>query len=384
MSANRRIKVLETIHQGKVGGGERHILDLVAHLDKSRFAPVVLSFTDGPMVDTLQQMGIPVHVIPSTRPFDFRVWKSIRKLMQDEEIDLVHVHGTRANTNMLPATRKLGIPVIYTVHGWSFHHGLPYPIHKARVMIEKWITRRTGLNITVSASNRQTGIRAFGRFKSVVIRNGVNMQQFHPEVSDHGLRAHYGFTEQDIVVGFIVRMTIQKDPLGMIRAFAAAHQLYPQLKLLMIGEGPLKSAAVQLISELGIGGAVVLDGFRSDVPGVLQAIDIYCLPSLWEGYPIGLLEAMAVGKPVIASDVDGTREAFDHEVSGLLVPAKHTAALCTAICRMAADGNLRQRFAAAALERARADHNITTMTLKVEEVYNNLFVQHEMTKATNS
>ncbi|SHM93047.1 Glycosyltransferase involved in cell wall bisynthesis [Chitinophaga jiangningensis] len=384
MSANRRIKVLETIHQGKVGGGERHILDLVAHLDKSRFAPVVLSFTDGPMVDTLRQMGIPVHVIPSTKPFDFSIWKSIRKLMEKEAIDMVHVHGTRANTNMIPAARPLGVPVIYTVHGWSFHHGLSYPVLKVRVLIEKWITRRTALNITVSAANRQSGLKAFGRFKSVVIRNGVDLQRFHPGVSDNGLRTQYGFTEQDLVVGFIVRMTIQKDPLGMIRAFAAAHQLHPQLKLLMIGEGPLKAAAVQLIRELGIGGAVVLDGFRSDVPGVLQAIDIYCLPSLWEGYPIGLLEAMAVGKPVIASDVDGTKEAFDHEVSGILVPARNTAALCTAICRMAADESLRQRFAAAALERARADHNITTMTRKVEEVYNKMFVQHEITKPANA
>ncbi|WP_291907125.1 glycosyltransferase [Chitinophaga sp. CB10] len=384
MSCNRRIKVLETIHQGKVGGGERHILDLVAHLDTSRFAPVVLSFTDGPMVDALKQMNIPVHVIHSTKAFDFRIWKAVKTLILEEEIDIVHVHGTRANTNILPATRALGIPVIYTVHGWSFHEGLSYPVRKARILIEKWITRNTGMNITVSAANRQTGLRAFGRFKSHVIRNGVNLQRFHPGVSDNGLRAQYGFTEEDIVIGFIVRMTHQKDPLGMIRAFAAAHQLHPQLKLLMIGEGPLKSAAVQLIRELGIAGAVVLDGFRSDVPGVLQAIDIYCLPSLWEGYPIGVLEAMAVGKPVIASDVDGTREAFDHEVSGLLVPPKNTPALCAAICRLAADEPLRKRFAAAALERARADHGITTMTRKVEEVYNKMFVQHEIAKPASA
>ncbi|MBV8253779.1 MAG: glycosyltransferase [Chitinophaga sp.] len=380
MYANKKIKVLQTIHQGKVGGGERHILDLVNHLDRSRFEPTVLSFTEGPMVDTLKRMRIPVEVIHSEKAFDFRVWGKVRRFLEEEQVDIIHVHGTRANTNILPISWKLQLPVIYTVHGWSFHHGLSLPIHKARQLAEKWITSRTALNIAVSESNRQTGIDSFGKFRSVVIRNGVNLERFNPAAASDHLRAQYGFAADDIVVGFIARMTEQKDPLGLIRAFAMAVQQQPRLKLLMVGDGSLKAEAIKLVQQLGITANVVLDSFRSDIPDVLQAIDIYCLPSLWEGYPIGVLEAMAMGKTVIATDVDGTREALENEVSGLLIPPADKTALCESLRRVAADKGFRDKLSFAALQQARIEHSITAMTAKIEDIYNNIFVQQEMVK----
>src|SRR3954467_11421580 len=118
---SEKIKVLQCIRQGQIGGGESHLLSLVEHLDKDRFEPVVLSFTDGPMINRLKEMDIPVHIIPTTKPFDFTKWKEVKRLLQKEKVQLVHAHGTRANSNVLWAARSLCIPVIYTIHGWSFH-----------------------------------------------------------------------------------------------------------------------------------------------------------------------------------------------------------------------------------------------------------------------
>ncbi|NIG56309.1 glycosyltransferase family 4 protein [Chitinophaga sp. Cy-1792] len=373
MHSNRKIRVLQTIHQGRVGGGERHVLDLVSTIDTSRFEPIVLSFTEGPMVDTLRMMQIPVFVIATERPFDFRVWGAVKKLLKEQRIDMVHVHGSRANTNILWIARSMGLPVIYTVHGWSFHNELPFWNRKARIFAERLITRRTGINITVSESNRQTGMQVIQGFRSVVIRNGVNLNSFTPDIDGGHVRESYGFKATDIVVGFIVRMTIQKDPLGMVRAFAAAHAIQPALKLLMVGEGPLKSEVMELAARLGLDHAVVFDDFRQDIPRILKAIDIYCLPSLWEGFPIGVLEAMAMGKAIIASDVDGTREALEDNVSGILIPPRNTAVLSATLLKLANDPALRCRLANAALQRARAEHSITAMTTKIEEVYSNVF-----------
>lgn len=120
MEQPRKIRVLETIRQGKIGGGESHVLDLVKSMDSDLFEPVVLSFTDGPMVQALTAIGIPVHVIASEKAFDISIWKKVRKFLADQRIDIVHVHGTRANTNVMWAARRLGLPLIYTIHGWSF------------------------------------------------------------------------------------------------------------------------------------------------------------------------------------------------------------------------------------------------------------------------
>jgi glycosyltransferase involved in cell wall biosynthesis len=372
MQAVKKIRVLQTIRQGKTGGGESHVLDLVRYLDKGLFEPVVLSFTDGPMITALAKLRIPAHVIYTERAFDIRVWKKVKHFLREQRIDLVHVHGTRANTNVLWAALSLHLPVIYTIHGWSFHDGLSAWNRKARIIAEQFITKRTSLNITVSAANHATGVRTFGRLNSQVIRNGVNLEKFDRYGDYPDVKTQYGIPPQHLVIGYIVRMTEQKDPLGMLRAYAKVCNAVNDVTLLMIGEGDLKITAMQLANELGIGNKVVFDNFRQDVPAVLNAIDIYCLPSLWEGFPIGVLEAMAMGKAVIASDVDGTREAVAHEVTGLLVPPRDEAALVTAIIRLIQDRPLRIYLQENACKCAKSDFDVRDMTHKIETAYQQL------------
>jgi glycosyltransferase involved in cell wall biosynthesis len=369
MHLHRKIRVLQTIRQGKIGGGESHVLDLVRYLDKEQFTPIVLSFTDGPMITSLQKQGVPAHVIYTEKAFDIAVWKKVKKLLQSEQIDIVHVHGTRANTNVLWAARSLGLPVIYTIHGWSFHDSLPYLNRKMRIAAEKFITKRTRINITVSEANHHSGVKAFGSFKSLVIKNGVNFDRFDTTVVYPDVKTAYGIPSHHLVIGYIVRMTGQKDPLGLIRAFADVYAAVSDVTLLMIGEGDLKDAAIQLAKELNISDRIVFDNFRQDIPSVLHSVDIYCLPSLWEGFPIGVLEAMAMGKAVIASDVDGTREAIVHEQTGLLVPASNRELLAQAIIRLVTDDALRITLQKNAYISVRKNFDVRDMTSKIETVY---------------
>ncbi|GEP88882.1 Glycosyltransferase involved in cell wall bisynthesis [Chitinophaga terrae (ex Kim and Jung 2007)] len=375
MSAQRKIRVLETIRQGKIGGGESHVLDLVASLDKSNFEAVVLSFTDGPMIAALQAMNIPAHVIESEKAFDISVWLKVRQFIKEQQIDIVHVHGTRANTNVLWAARSLKLPVIYTIHGWSFHEGLKPLMKKARIAAEKFITRRAQVNICVSDANRMTGKEAFGQFKAIVIKNGVNLEKFDHQGEYPDLRVAYQIPAHHLVAGYIARMTLQKDPVTMIRGFAEVLKVFPDITLLVIGEGELKKVALETARELGIEENIRFDNFRKDIPAVLQAVDIYCLPSLWEGFPIGVLEAMAMGKAVVASDVDGTREAVQHEVNGLLIPASDPAALAEAIVRLCKDAIFRKRLQVGAINTVQRQYTITQMTRQIEAVYHQLYKQ---------
>ncbi|RFM30179.1 glycosyltransferase family 4 protein [Deminuibacter soli] len=369
MQQQPKIRILEAIRQGQVGGGETHILNLVEHIDRTRFEPVVLAFTGGQMIDRLGEIGIRNFVIPSTRPFDVFKWQAVRRLMQQEAIDIVHVHGTRANSNVYWAAKALGLPVIYTIHGWSFHDDQSWLTKKLRIFYEQWITRKVNRNISVSDSNQQTGSKYIAHFKSDVINNGINLRQFNPAAVQGGLRSKWGIAGDTCVVGFAARMTEQKDPLTLISAFQQALAVNSNMVLLMVGDGELKQQAIALAATLGIDSKVIFEPFRADVPEVLQAMDIFCLPSLWEGLPIGLLEAMAMEKAVVATAADGSCEIVQHDSNGLIVPVQDAAALAAALVRLAGDAGMRARYGQAARATVAGGFDVDNMTRKIENIY---------------
>jgi glycosyltransferase involved in cell wall biosynthesis len=370
----RKIRVLETIRQGKIGGGESHLLDLVENLDKNVYEPVVLSFTDGPMINRLQSMGIPVHIIHTEKPFDFTKWGRVKQFLKDEKIELVHAHGTRANSNVIWASRKLGLPVVYTIHGWSFHDDQPFLLKKLRIMGEKYLTERTSVNISVSHANQNSARKYFAGFQSVIIPYGINQQKFNPDRPLNNIRKELGIPDNVILVLFLARFTVQKQPLAMIKAFGKAAAENPSLRLLMVGDGELRQAADDLIEQTGIKEKVYRQSFRQDVPDVQAAADIYALPSLWEGLPIGLLEAMAMGKAIVASKVDGTSEVIEHNGNGLLIsPENMESELTRSILQFASDPGLRKRLGDKARATISSTYSAPYMTRQVEEIYRKLF-----------
>src|SRR3954471_21303751 len=153
MAEQKKIRVLQGIRQGKIGGGESYLLSLVENIDRDLIEPVVLSFTDGPMIDRLRANGISTHVIHTEKPFDIRVWKKVKDLIREEKIDVVHAHGTRANSNMFWAAKKMGLPIIYTCHAWSFHIDQNPLVKKFRIWSEGFLTSRMDVNICGSKAN---------------------------------------------------------------------------------------------------------------------------------------------------------------------------------------------------------------------------------------
>ncbi|HLX66582.1 MAG TPA: glycosyltransferase family 4 protein [Puia sp.] len=367
---DRKIRVLECIRQGQIGGGETHLLSLVENLDRDRFEPVVLSFTEGPMVERLRAMGVRTQVLYTERPFDVTKWRKVKQLMAAEGVDLVHAHGTRASSNTLWAARRLGIPLVYTVHGWSFHDDQPFLVRRLRIWGERWITARSAVNISVSASNRQSGVDSIPGLRAVVVNNGIDQRKFSPARSFTDVRGELKIPRDAVLVLLLARFTAHKQPLTLIRAFHEAVGKMPELRLLMVGEGDEKAEGMRLAGELGLTGEVYFSPFRQDVPDVLAASDIYVLPSLWEGLPIGLLEAMAMGRAVIGTRVDGTREVLQDGENGLMVEPGDVGVLAAAILRLARDRELRELMGARAVETVRERFNAAVMTKKIENIYN--------------
>ena len=363
------IRVLEVIRQGQIGGGESHLLDLISYLDRSRIEPVCLSFTDGEMVNRLTKMGVVCHIIETGKPFDLQVQRQIRKLIIDNHIDIVHAHGSRAASNVTWPAHSLRVPLIYTVHGWSFHDDQPWLIRKLRALSEKCICHYSDDVICVSQSNADTGRDMFGLEGAHVIENGINLDRFNPERDLDDLRPSMGFSTADYVVGFIARCTKQKNPIGFLSALSSAHKQNANIKGVFVGEGDLDNEVDTYIREHQMQDYLFRSKFRTDVPELLQAIDVYCLPSLWEGLSIALLEAMAMEKAIVATPTDGTRELIVHDRNGIIVPFNEIQALTNAVCTLAEHPQKGKQLGEAARRYVEQRFNAQRVADKVTEIY---------------
>lgn len=385
MKTEKKITVLQGIRQGKIGGGESYLMGLVENLDKSRFRPVVLSFTEGPMVDRLRSNGIDTHVIYTEKPFDIRVWKKVSALIEKEKIDLVHAHGTRAMSNMFRPALRAKLPLVYTCHGWSFHRDQNPVVKSLRVFSEKYLTSKANVNICGAKANREEARKLFGRFKARIIYNSVDHEKFSPYGTYKNVRAELGIPQDRVVIASIARFTVQKQPLELITAFAAVCRKADNATLMMVGDGEDKAKSIQLIKKLGIEDRVVMQPFRQDVPDLLAAADIFVLPSLWEVFPIALLEAMSMGKAVIATGVGGTPEMVKHNFNGLLINVDSLQAeLQQGLLRLCTDADLRRRVSMNAAGSIYNQYSVGTLARKNETIYEKLVFDDKRQEVTHN
>lgn len=362
--------ILHAIRQGKIGGGETHVLNLVEKLDKKKYNSVILSFTEGPMVDKLRAEGYKTYVVNTERPFDFTVWKKVKSIISAEKVDLIHAHGTRANSNTFYSAKSLHIPLIYTVHGWSFHPDQNKVIKTIRILSERFLVRVADQTICVSKSNLKEGKSLFPMPKSTVVLNGINRSKFNPDKIYKDIRKEFGIDKNNIVVGFIARITHQKSPLIFLKAIAKIKHL-ERTTFLIVGDGDLKPQTLALATELSLKNIIFID-FRNDIPDILSSIDIFCLPSLWEGLPIALLEAMSMRKAIIASEIDGINDLIVNNENGILVPPGNIDRLSIALDYLIADGELRSILGANAEKTVMKHFNVQVMTKEIEDEYDSL------------
>lgn len=366
---DQRITVLQTIRQGKIGGGESHVLSLVSQIDTTKFRPVVLSFTEGEMVDILKKKGIPVYVIPTTKPFNFFVTSKVVEIIKKENVQLIHAHGTRATSNTFYAAKKANIPIIYTVHAWSFHPSLHPLVYKARVFSEKLLTQKVNQTICVSYVNQQEGQTLFQLDNSRVIPNGVDVQKFNYQEQFSDIRTELGIPPDDFLVGYIVRMTKQKDPMTLLRAIKRVLSQKGNISFLLVGDGELKPDMEKFIVENSLQDVIFFENFRSDIPRILSAIDLYVLPSLWEGLPIGVLEAMAMQKKIIVSDAEANKELIKNNNNGIVFPRQKAEDLANSILQMYDDTSQAEILAIKARETIYEKYTLDKMVGKIEKTY---------------
>ncbi|HEX2218349.1 MAG TPA: glycosyltransferase family 4 protein [Gemmatimonadales bacterium] len=348
-----------------IGGAQIHVRDLAAAVAAQGHSPTVITSGSGTFIDDLRRLHIPVvlldHLTAPIRPFrDLRALREVRSALATLKPDLIAAHSSKAGFLARLAARSLGVPVVFTVHGWAFTEGVPPFQAGVYRQVERLVGPLASRIITVSDYDRRLGLaaRVARADRLVTVHNGM------PDVPPE-LRADPARTPVRLVM--VARYGAQKDHPTLLRALAELRRHPWELDL--IGDGPLMAETESLASELGLADRVHFLGQRSDVDRVLAGSQVSLLITNWEGFPLSILEAMRAGLPVVASAVGGVGESVRDGENGYLIPRGDVDRLRACIERLLTDPELRARLGANGRARFVRDFTLDVAVGRTLEVY---------------
>lgn len=374
----RRIRVLELRCVFGTGGGpEKTILLGTAQTDASRFEVTVCYIRDArdgvfAIDGWAKSLGIPYVEVIERHSFDPSVVPALRRLVRDKRIDIVHAHEHKTDLLALLVARLEGVTALSTAHGWTGHslkeRALYYPV-------DRFLLARYPHVIAVSEEIRQVLIRAGARPERVTtVLNSIDPAQF---VRDRALeapaRADLGLPGDAVVLGAVGRAEPQKRFDLLIDVFAGVAAERPRLHLVIAGDGSSLAALRRQVETLGpVRDRIHLLGHRADVARLHHAFDVFVQSSDYEGTPNAVLEAMALGTPVVATRAGGTAEIAFDGVHGRLVDCGDRAGLAAAMTELVDRPDRARAFAEAARARVESELSFRTRVAKVERIYEQL------------
>ena len=351
-----------------VGGTETHIVELASRLDRSRFTVTVCALKPGgTMAQELEKRGVRVLSLNGTGKLDARVILRLFKLLQSEQPDVVQAFLFWANVAARACGRILrAFPVISSYHDEIVSEG--WMVRLVDRLTLSWTNR---IVCCSGAVGRSVVSRIGGKIEHcTIIPFGVDIDQFEPIAA--ATRHELGLRDSPRVIGTVCRLVEPKKGLRfLLQAMAVLARKYgqPPCQLLIVGEGPSRQELELLRDQLKLSAWVVFTGARRDIPRVLHAVDAFVLPSLYEGFGIAILEAMAAGKPVIATAVGGIPEFVLSGETGLLIEPGNVQALADAIDQLLSHPQQAQTMGAKGRIRARESYQISTIVRQHEQIY---------------
>ena len=374
-----RALVVHVVYRFQVGGLENGVVNLINHLPASRFRHAVVALTE--CAPDFCQRVLPgdVRFISLHKPpgHGVKLYPALYRLFCTLRPAIVHTRNLAALEAVVPAWAA-GVPVrVHGEHGWdvSDPDGTRRRFRVMRRVYRPFVTHYIALsNHLQSYLTSCVGVTP-GRVARIC--NGVDTLRFRP--SPGGREALSGSPFRDAglcVIGTVGRLQAIKDPVNLVRAFALLVQREPlrsqRMRLMMVGDGPLRAEVEREIARTGIGERVWLVGERREVPEAMRAMDVFVLPSRAEGISNTILEAMASGLPVIATRVGGNPELVSDGETGMLVPAADSAALADALMRYLADDGLARAHGRAGRQRAEKEFSIDGMVARYATLYESL------------
>jgi glycosyltransferase involved in cell wall biosynthesis len=357
--------------------------DLARGLDPACFVVQVAMPEDGGNVGRrdFEAAGIPFYRVDIAAGFSFRAFRHIRRLAA--KVDILHVHGARAALFGRLATASLDRRrprLVYTIHGFAAPH-YPQPRRGVLLATERILAPLTDRFVAVCNAEREalTAARVARPEQIQMVWNGINTARFQSVRPDRtAWRASLSVPPDAVLITTICRLYKPRDFETLLHAFRLVADACPSGHLLIAGDGPLRAQIEAQVGALSLEQRVTFSGWRDDAPSVYAASDIYALTTWgWEGLPLTILEAMAAGLPVVATDAGGVPEAVANGETGLLVARRDVEGLAKALRTLIEHPAQRQRMGSAGRARAEAHFALARMVAQTAAIYERLLVLPE-------
>lgn len=334
---------------------------------------------DGPGLSAGQDIaGCPVHLvsIPRTiRPLqDIRALWLLYRLICRLKPDIVHTQTSKAGVIGRLAARLAGTRVIiHTAHAFPFHPYLSAPIRWAYVLLERWAANLADLIMVDTESVRAEGLRfrvVRDAEKLVTVPMGIDLKKFSPSLDGPGtLRRILGIGPQTFVVGVVARLVPGKGHQCFLEMAAKILEVCPNTHFLIVGDGPLRADLESLAGRLGIRPHVIFAGHRTDIPALMEVMDVFVLPTLREGFGVAFAEAMAVGKAVVGSRIGPVAEVVEDGVTGYLASPDSPKDFADRVLVLLSDADRRRAFGEAGRHRVGSCFSERRMCEMIEQHY---------------
>lgn len=370
------MRVLQLIDDASLGGGQMHVLLLAKYLREDNFEVEIATESSGWLVDESLKLGILVHPIAISNKLTWQSFQNIYKLLKSQKFDVIHTHGGTAGFwGRFVAVRLQNKPkIIHTYHGLHYLNTAQAKSPQQKIKtaifqkIDQLLLSITDQIICVCRSDYEKAIAAkvASLPKTSIVYNGIEIDKFSHSLDRASSRKIFDIAPTEFVFGNVGRLHKQKGHTYLLQAFT---NVADRARLLIIGDGDLKNELIKLADDLQISDRINLLGARSDICEFLSAIDVFVMPSLWEGQPIALLEALAMGKPCIATSVDGIPEIITNEVNGYLVKPKNFAGLTQAMNEAIDNPEILQKFANAGVNTITEKFLAQNMAKAIADIY---------------
>jgi sugar transferase (PEP-CTERM/EpsH1 system associated) len=371
--------VLHLVYRFDTGGIENGVVNLINHLPHDRWRHAVVALTEvvPAFAQRVQRSDVEFSSLHKTAGHAVSLYPQLIRLFRDLRPAVVHTRNLAAMECQLPAAWAR-VPV--RIHG---EHGRDVDDLDGSSRKHQWIRRiyRPFIHhhVALSCDLARYLIEKTGLSESCVekIHNGVDIEKFRPAEADRKTISDFPFSDRSLfVLGTVGRMKDVKAQTVLAQAFIKAIRLRPSLsetlRLVMVGEGPLRATSKALLHEAGLSKLAWLPGERVDVPDVMAELDCFVLPSLAEGISNTILEAMATGIPVIASEVGGNTELVLDGETGITVPAGDVDALAAAILSLSCDPQRSTAMGLAGRKRVEEKFSLPVMMMKYQSMYERL------------
>ncbi|GAB4552236.1 MAG: glycosyltransferase [Anaerolineae bacterium] len=354
-----------------VAGTENHLLTLLPSLKARGLAPSLLVLTEPakPLDDYvahLNQLGIPAAQMEIRRDVDLPLMGRLAAYIRSSGAEAVHTHLIHADWHGIPAARRAGIKHIYT----SGHNDDQFRYKLPIRLIQAYLWRRINAGIAISEAVRQFMLKVeFAPPRKVhTVHYGYQPQPFDPSLREN-FRRELNLPLDAPVFGSVCRLIEQKGLPYALQSFAAIADEFPHAYYVLIGDGLLREALQTQAAALGIADRIRFAGWRADAAARMVAFDVFLMPSLWEGFGLVMLEAMAARLPIIASKVSALPEIVQDGVTGLLAPPRDVDRLAAHMRYLLRDRQAAQRMGQAGEARLKAEFSVDKMADRTLAVY---------------